>query len=121
MNRKLQEIEARRALEVAEDEGRAHIDELLKATQDRLAGQSEKLIASEELARELERQVAADAERLEELEAQLRQHQMAEQMRELHTPRAETREVEGVRSMTVAPRRRSSRRCRWTPRRRSPG
>lgn len=96
VNRKLQEIEARRALEVADDEGRANIDELLKATQDRLAGQSEKLIASEELARELERQVAADAERLEELEAQLRQHQMAEQMRELHTPRAETREVEGV-------------------------
>ena len=95
VNRKLQEIEARRALEVAEDEGRAHIDELLKATQDRLAGQSEKLIASEELARELERQVAADAERLEELEAQLRQHQMADQMRELHTPKAETREVEG--------------------------
>ena len=105
---------------MAEDEGRAHIDELLKATQDRLAGQSEKLIASEELARELERQVAADAERLEELEAQLRQHQMAEQMRELHTPRAETREVEGV-SRTAAPRRRSSRRCRWTPRRRSRG
>jgi hypothetical protein len=96
VNRKLQEIEARRALEVAEDEGRAHIDELLKATQDRLAGQSEKLIASEELARELERQVAADAERLEELEAQLRQHQMADQMRELHTPKTETREVESV-------------------------
>ena len=56
MNRRLQEIEARRALEVAEDEGRAHIDELLTATQERLAGQSEKLIAAEERLRELERQ-----------------------------------------------------------------
>jgi hypothetical protein len=92
LNRRLQEIEARRALEVAEDEGRAHMDELLRATQERLAGQSEKLIAAEELARELERQVASDAERLEELEAQLRQHQMADQMRELHQPKPETRE-----------------------------
>ena len=33
MNRRLQEAEARRALEMAEDEGRAHIDELLTATQ----------------------------------------------------------------------------------------
>jgi hypothetical protein len=94
LNRRLQEIEARRALEVAEDEGRAHMDELLSATQERLAGQSEKLIAAEELARELEHQVAADAERLEELEAQLRQHQMADQMRELNAPKPETREVD---------------------------
>lgn len=83
MNRRLQEIESRRALEVAEDEGRAHMDQLLTATQERLAGQSEKLIAAEGRLREMDRQAAFDAERLEELEAQLRQHQMAEQMREL--------------------------------------
>jgi hypothetical protein len=89
MNRRLQEIEARRALEVAEDEGRAHLDALLTATQERLAGQSEKLIAAEERLRELERQGATDAERLEELQAKLRQHQMADQMRELQTAKHE--------------------------------
>ena len=89
MNRRLQEMEARRALEVAEDEGRAHLDELLTATQDRLAGQSEKLMAAEERVREMERQTALDAERLEELQAKLRQHQMADQMRELQGPKHE--------------------------------
>ena len=95
MNRRLQEVEARRALEMAEDEGRAHIDELLSATQERLAGQSEKLIGAEEHGRELERQVALDAERIEELEEQVRQHKMAEQMRELQTPKHEARDAEG--------------------------
>lgn len=89
LNRRLQEIEARRALEVAEDEGRAHMDELLSATQERLAGQSEKLMAAEERARELERQVSMDAERLEVLEAELRQHQMADQIREIQGPKHE--------------------------------
>jgi hypothetical protein len=94
MNRRLQEMEARRALEVAEDEGRAHLDELLTATQQRLAGQSEKLIAAEERVRELERQAALDTERLEELQAKLRQHQMADQMRELQGPKHEHRETD---------------------------
>ena len=94
MNRRLQEMEARRALEVAEDEGRAHLDELLTATQQRLAGQSEKLIAAEERVREMERQAALDAERLEELQAKLRQHQMTDQMRELQGPKHEPRETE---------------------------
>jgi signal transduction histidine kinase len=92
MNRRLQEVEARRALEVAEDEGRAHIDELLTATQERLAGQSEKLMTAEEHGRELERQVAIDAERIEVLEAELRQHQMADQMRELQAQKHDARE-----------------------------
>jgi hypothetical protein len=106
MNRRLQEVESRRALEVAEDEGRAHMDELLTATQERLAGQSEKLIAAEERLREMDRQTASDADRLEELEAQLRQHQMAEQMRELQPPKHEHHEgddavpVEGLRAAT---------------------
>ncbi|MCD6022255.1 MAG: sensor hybrid histidine kinase, partial [Actinomycetia bacterium] len=93
-NRRLQEMEARRALEVAEDEGRAHLDELLTATQQRLAGQSEKLIAAEERVREMERQAVLDAERLEELQAKLRQHQMADQMRELQGPKHEHRETD---------------------------
>jgi hypothetical protein len=92
LNRRLQEIEARRALEMAEDEGRAHIDQLLTATQERLAGQSEKLIAAEERARELERQAAIDLDRLEELEAKLRQHQMSDQIREIQGPKHEHRE-----------------------------
>ena len=94
MNRRLQEVEARRALEVAEDEGRAHMDELLTATQERLAGQTEKLIAAEERAREMERHRTIDAERVEELEAQLRQHQMADQMRELQPPKNEHHETD---------------------------
>jgi signal transduction histidine kinase len=94
MNRRLQEIESRRALEVAEDEGRAHMDELLTATQERLAGQSEKLMAAEERLRDADRQAAMDSERLEELEAQLRQHQMAEQMRELQPPKHEHHEAD---------------------------
>jgi hypothetical protein len=106
MNRRLQEIESRRALEVAEDEGRAHMDELLTATQERLAGQSEKLIAAEERLREMDRQATLDVERLEELEAQLRQHQMADQMRELQPPKHDHHEadeavpVEGLRAAT---------------------
>jgi signal transduction histidine kinase len=92
LNRRLQEIEARRALEIADDEGRAHLDELLTATQDRMAGQSDKLIAAEERVRELERQSTIDLERLEELEAQLRQHQMAEQIREIQGPKHEQRD-----------------------------
>jgi hypothetical protein len=94
MNRRLQEIESRRALEVAEDEGRAHMDELLTATQERLAGQSEKLIAAEERLREMDRKTTIDAERLEELEAQLRQHQMADQMRELQPAKHEHHEAD---------------------------
>lgn len=106
MNRRLQEIESRRALEVAEDEGRAHMDQLLTATQERLAGQTEKLIAAEERLREMDRKSAIDAERLEEIEAQLRQHQMADQMRELQPAKHEHVEadaavpVEGLHSVT---------------------
>jgi hypothetical protein len=97
LNRRLQEIEARRALEIADDEGRAHLDELLTATQERLAGQSEKLIAAEERVRELERQASVDLTRMEELEAKLRQHQMSDQIREIqtkHEPRDEPASAE---------------------------
>jgi signal transduction histidine kinase len=72
------------------------MDQLLTATQERLAGQSEKLIAAEERLREMDRQSAIDAERLEELEAQLRQHQMADQMRELQPAKHEHHEADAA-------------------------
>ena len=56
LNRRLQEIEARRALEIADAEGRADLDDILRVTQERLAGQTEKLIAAEERAQSMEKQ-----------------------------------------------------------------
>jgi hypothetical protein len=83
LNRRLQEIEARRQLEIADAEGRADLDDILRVTQERLAGQTEKLIAAEERAHELERQARVSTDRLEEVEAELRQQQMAQAMREI--------------------------------------
>jgi hypothetical protein len=83
LNRRLQEIEARRQLELAGADGRADIDEILRVTQERLAGQTEKLIAAEERVHSLERDVAATGLRLEEAEAELRQQQMAQAMRQI--------------------------------------
>ena len=83
LNRRLQEIEARRALEIADAEGRADLDDILRVTQERLAGQTEKLIAAEERAQKMEKQFHAAGERLEEVEAELRQQQMAQAMREI--------------------------------------
>jgi K+-sensing histidine kinase KdpD len=83
VNRRLQELEARRALEIAEGQGRADLDELLQVTQERLAGQTEKLIHAEGRVHELEREIAATAERTEEIEAELRQQHMAEAIRQI--------------------------------------
>jgi hypothetical protein len=83
LNRRLQEIEARRALEIADAEGRADLDDILRVTQERLAGQTEKLIAAEERAQKTEKQLQGSNERLEEVEAELRQQQMAQAMREI--------------------------------------
>ncbi len=83
LNRRLQEIEARRALETAATEGRADLDDLLRITQERLAGQTEKLIAAEERAHDLERDLAGTRERIDEVEGELRQHQMTEAMRQI--------------------------------------
>jgi hypothetical protein len=83
LNRRLQEIEARRRLELADAEGRADLDDILRVTQERLAGQTEKLITAEERAHELERQLRATGDRLEEVEAELRHQQMAQAMREI--------------------------------------
>ena len=83
LNRRLQELEARRALETAATEGRADLDDLLRITQERLAGQTEKLIAAEERVHGLERDLTTRLERIDEVEGELRQHQMAEAMRQI--------------------------------------
>ncbi len=99
LNRRLQEIEARRALEIADAEGRADLDDILRVTQERLAGQTEKLIAAEERAQKMEKQFHATGERLEEVEAELRQQQMAQAMREI---RGEGHEGVAERGCTTA-------------------
>jgi signal transduction histidine kinase len=83
LNRRAQDSEARRQLELASDQGRAEIDELLKVTQERLAGQTEKLIAAEDRVRDLETQVQSATERMEVMEGELRTHQMSEALREM--------------------------------------
>jgi hypothetical protein len=83
LNRRLQDFEARRQLELADDQGRAQIDELLRVTQERLAGQTEKLITAEERVRELEAEVAEATERADLAEAEMRTHQMSEALREM--------------------------------------
>lgn len=86
LNRRLQDAEARRQLELADDEGRAQLDDLLRVTQERLAGQTEKLIAAEDRVRDLETELTGSSERLEIIEAELRTHQMSEALREMRTP-----------------------------------
>ena len=83
LNRRLQEIESRRQLEIADAQGRADIDEILRVTQERLAGQTEKLITAEERVHALERQLESAAAKLEETEGELRQQQMAAAMRQI--------------------------------------
>jgi len=86
LNRKLQEIEARRALELADDSGRSEIDDLLRVTQERLAGQTEKLMAAEDRIHDLESDIVSRTEQLDEVEAQIRQHQMSDALREIREP-----------------------------------
>ena len=83
VNRRLQDFEARRQLELADDPGRTQIDELLRVTQERLAGQTEKLIATEDRVKELESGLTAAAERADLAEAENRTHQMSEALREM--------------------------------------
>jgi chromosome segregation ATPase len=83
LNRRLQDFEARRQLELADDQGRAEIDELLRVTQERLAGQTEKLITAEDRVRDLEAEVATATERADVAEAENRTHQMSDALREM--------------------------------------
>ena len=91
LNRRLQEIESRRQLELATTEGRADIDEILRVTQERLSGQTEKLIAAEERVHALEREAEATAAKLEETESELRQQQMTAAMRHIRGEDTEPR------------------------------
>ena len=86
LNRRLQDFEARRQLELAEDQGRAQIDDLLHVTQERLAGQTEKLIAAEDRVKELELDLTISRERLDVVEGDLRMHQMSDALRESREP-----------------------------------
>jgi hypothetical protein len=86
LNRRLQDAEARRQLELADDQGRAQIDQLLRVTQERLAGQTEKLIAAEDRVKELETDLGSARGRLEVVEGDLRMHQMSDALRETREP-----------------------------------
>ena len=86
LNRRLQDAEARRQLELADDQGRAQIDQLLRVTQERLAGQTEKLIAAEDRVKDLETDLTTSRERLEVVEGDLRMHQMSDALRETREP-----------------------------------
>jgi chromosome segregation ATPase len=106
LNRRLQDFEARRQLELADDAGRAEIDELLQVTQERLAGQTDKLIAAEDRVKALESELEATRERTEVVEAELRTHQMAEalrEMREAPTEGAEASSEAGEAGVVAAP------------------
>jgi DNA repair exonuclease SbcCD ATPase subunit len=83
LNRRLQDSDARRQLELADDQGRTQIDELLRVTQERLAGQTEKLIAAEDRVRDLETDLETAAERADLAEAEIRTHQMSDALREM--------------------------------------
>ena len=83
LNRRLQEIEARRQLELADDQGRAEIDDLLRVTQERLAGQTEKLMATEDRVRGLEAELTTAKETIEVAETELRTHRMSEALKEM--------------------------------------
>jgi signal transduction histidine kinase len=93
LNRRLQDAEARRQLELADDQGRAQLDDLLRVTQERLAGQTEKLIAAEDRAKELEADLATRIEHIEVVEADLRTHQMSEALKEKRRNEHETAEA----------------------------
>ncbi len=102
LNRRLQDYEARRQLELADDPGRAEIDELLHVTQERLAGQTEKLIAAEDRVKELEAEIGGARERLEIVEGELRTHQMSDALREMREHPAGDGETDGGTHEVVA-------------------
>ena len=83
LNLRMQELQSRRALELAGTDGKADLDEILRVTQERLAGQTEKLIHAEERVHELERDVTTLSHHNEEIESALRQRQMSGAMKQL--------------------------------------
>jgi hypothetical protein len=103
LNRRLQDFEARRQLELADDQGRTQIDELLRVTQERLAGQTEKLITAEDRARDLELELESATERADVAEAEIRTHQMSDALREMREQDvATTRDAATQREVSAA-------------------
>ena len=103
INRRLQDFEARRQLELADDQGRTQIDELLRVTQERLAGQTEKLITAEDRVRELETEITSASERADVAEAEIRTHQMSDALREMREQDvATTRDAATQREVSAA-------------------
>jgi len=103
LNRRLQDFEARRQLELADDQGRAQIDELLRVTQERLAGQTEKLITAEDRVRDLEVDLVSATERADVAEAENRTHQMSDALREMREQDvATTRDAATQRDVSAA-------------------
>ena len=83
------EAEARHAAElaaaVAQTRPDPDMEQVLRASQERLASQTEKLIEVEERAHSAERQFAETIVRLDEVEAELRHLQMEKALHDLHT------------------------------------
>lgn len=102
LNRRLQDADARRQLELADDAGRTQIDALLQVTQERLAGQTEKLIAAEDRARDLELALIDERERADVAEADVRTHQMSEALREMREHDGTGREAGVQREIAAA-------------------
>lgn len=87
----LEEAEARHAAEIAAAaaaaEGDPDMEEVLRASQERLAGQTAKLVEVEERAHSAERQFADSMVRLDEVEAELRHLQMEKALHDLQSER----------------------------------
>ncbi|MGZ8650787.1 MAG: hypothetical protein ACXWX5_01280 [Actinomycetota bacterium] len=88
----------RHAAEIAAAAAKPDLEEVLRASQERLASQTEKLIEVEERAHSAERQFADSVVRMEEVEAELRHLQMEKALHDLQSerPTAETTTVEAT-------------------------
>ncbi len=82
-----EEAKARHAADVAAAAAKPDLEEVLRASQERLASQTEKLIEVEERAHSAERQFADSVVRLEEVEAELRHLQMEKALHDLQSER----------------------------------
>ncbi len=82
-----EEAKARHAAEIATAAAKPDLEEVLRASQERLASQTEKLIEVEERAHSAERQFADSVVRLEEVEAELRHLQMEKALHDLQSER----------------------------------
>ena len=124
-----EDAKARHAAELAAQASarQPDLEEVLRASQERLASQTEKLIEVEERAHSAERQFADAVVRLEEVEAELRHLQMEKALHDLQIgasggrdrARPSTRSSRTCRSRIAARRPRSRRSSRSTRRSRS--